>query len=90
MTKAAKEGTAIAEGCLLELENAELRKALEEIADALNERKQNAARYQWLREEWSNRKWRHVPIGAGMEGDDITSPEEIDAIIDKAMGRSSE
>lgn len=45
----------------------------------------DAARYRRIREEWSNRKWRHVPIGDGQDGDDITTPDEIDAAVDALM-----
>ena len=50
----------------------------------------DAERYRWLREEWSNRKWRHVPIGHGdeLDGDDITFPDTIDAAIDAAMEKA--
>lgn len=60
---------------------ADLTKAEAEL-DAL---KKDAERYRWLREEWSNRKWRHVPVGNGVEADDITKPDEIDAAIDAAI-----
>ena len=61
-------------------------KAERELAAA----QKDAERYRWLREEWSNRKWRHVPIGHGdeLDGDDITFPDTIDAAIDAAMEKA--
>ena len=48
--------------------------------------REDAERWRHVREEWSNRKWRHVPIGNNTEfdGDDVTSEESIDAAIDAA------
>lgn len=63
---------------------------LKDAERSAEENARNAERYRWLREDWSNRKWRHVPIGSGQEADDITTIEEIDAAIDAARNEEGE